>query len=72
MAKVTSTVLKERVGKQFPTRLKRGLGLTKQILDHNQDNPSDKIKFPTGIDLHKWLVDGTLLNNNSFAIAPPN
>ncbi|WP_446365960.1 RNA-guided endonuclease InsQ/TnpB family protein [Coleofasciculus sp. G3-WIS-01] len=33
-----------------------GLGLTKQILDHNQDNPEDKIKFPTGIDLHKWLV----------------
>jgi len=33
-----------------------GLGLTKQILDHNHDNPSDKIKFPTGIDLHKWLV----------------
>ena len=33
-----------------------GLGLTKQILDHNQDNPEDKIKFPTAIDLHKWLV----------------
>ncbi|MEQ9481334.1 RNA-guided endonuclease InsQ/TnpB family protein, partial [Coleofasciculus sp. F4-SAH-05] len=33
-----------------------GLGLTKQILLHNRDNPEDKIKFPTGIDLHKWLV----------------
>jgi len=33
-----------------------GLGLTKQILDHNRDNPGDKIKFPTGIDLHKWLI----------------
>lgn len=33
-----------------------GLGLTKQILDHNRDNPEDKIKFPTAIDLHKWLV----------------
>jgi len=33
-----------------------GLGLTKQILDHNRDNPSEKIKFPTAIDLHKWLV----------------
>ncbi|EDX71886.1 transposase, IS605 family [Coleofasciculus chthonoplastes PCC 7420] len=33
-----------------------GLGLTHQILDHNRDNPEDKIKFPTGIDLHKWLV----------------
>ena len=33
-----------------------GLGLTKQILDHNQNNPKDKIKFPSAIDLHKWLV----------------
>jgi len=33
-----------------------GLGLTKQILDHNRDNASNKIKFPTRIDLHKWLV----------------
>src|SRR5919199_1338674 len=33
-----------------------GLGLTKQILDHNSSNPQDKIKFPTAVDLHKWLV----------------
>ncbi len=33
-----------------------GLDLTKQILDHNQENPKEKIKFPTAIDLHKWLV----------------
>jgi putative transposase len=33
-----------------------GLSLTKQILDHNKANPNDKIKFPTAIDLHKWLV----------------
>ena len=33
-----------------------GLGLTKQILDHNKANPEDKIKFPTAVDLHKWLV----------------
>ena len=33
-----------------------GLGLTKQILDHNKANPNEKIKFPTAIDLHKWLV----------------
>jgi len=33
-----------------------GLGLTKAILDNNQANPHDKIKFPTAIDLHKWLV----------------
>jgi len=33
-----------------------GLGLTKQILDNNKAHPSHKIKFPTAIDLHKWLV----------------
>lgn len=33
-----------------------GLGLTKQILDNNKSHPDDKIKFPTAIDLHKWLV----------------
>jgi len=33
-----------------------GLGLTKQILDHNKANPQDKIKFPTAPSLHKWLV----------------
>lgn len=26
------------------------LALTKQILDHNQNNPNEKIKFPTAID----------------------
>ncbi len=33
-----------------------GLGLTKQILLHNRDNPEERIKFPSAIDLHKWLV----------------
>ncbi|MFM2062496.1 MAG: hypothetical protein RLZZ507_2166 [Cyanobacteriota bacterium] len=34
-----------------------GLALTKQILEHNQkQQPDEKIKFPTAIDLHKWLV----------------
>ena len=34
-----------------------GLSLTKQILDHNQaSQDDDKIKFPSAIDLHKWLV----------------
>lgn len=33
-----------------------GLGLTKELLDHNKTNPTDKIKFPTAVDLHKWLV----------------
>ena len=33
-----------------------GLSLTQKILDNNQNNPESKIKFPTAIDLHKWLV----------------
>ena len=33
-----------------------GLGLTKQILDNNQNNPEEKIRFPSAINLHKWLV----------------
>ena len=33
-----------------------GLALTRSILDHNKTNPEEKIKFPTAIDLHKWLV----------------
>jgi putative transposase len=33
-----------------------GLALTKNILDHNQTNPEDKLKFPSAVDLHKLLV----------------
>ncbi|NJL80611.1 MAG: IS200/IS605 family element transposase accessory protein TnpB [Richelia sp. RM2_1_2] len=33
-----------------------GLALTKQILEHNFLNPDSKIKFPSEIDLHKYLV----------------
>ncbi len=33
-----------------------GLRLTKDILDNNHSHPEDKIKFPTSVDLHKWLV----------------
>ena len=33
-----------------------GLGLTKQILDNNKNHPEEQIKFPSAIDLHKWLV----------------
>ncbi|WP_013325795.1 RNA-guided endonuclease InsQ/TnpB family protein [Gloeothece verrucosa] len=33
-----------------------GLALTKEILDNNKNNPEAHIKFPTSIDLHKWLV----------------
>jgi putative transposase len=30
--------------------------LCQQVIIHNKLNPQDKIKFPTAIDLHKWLV----------------
>ena len=33
-----------------------GLQLCKEILDHNPSNPLNKIKFPSAIDLHKWLI----------------
>jgi putative transposase len=33
-----------------------GLALTFSILDNNKANPNDLIKFPSAIDLHKWLV----------------
>jgi putative transposase len=33
-----------------------GLALCQQILAHNARHPEEKIKFPTAIDLHKWLV----------------
>ncbi|WP_242045337.1 RNA-guided endonuclease InsQ/TnpB family protein, partial [Anabaena catenula] len=34
----------------------QGLALCQQVLIHNRTKPEDKIKFPTAIDLHKWLV----------------
>jgi putative transposase len=34
----------------------QGLALCQQVLIHNKLNPDNKIKFPTAIDLHKWLV----------------
>lgn len=33
-----------------------GLSLCFSILDNNKKTPDAKIKFPTAIDLHKWLV----------------
>jgi putative transposase len=33
-----------------------GHKLCLDILENNKNNPEDKIKFPTAIDLHKWLV----------------
>ncbi|MGL5877565.1 MAG: helix-turn-helix domain-containing protein, partial [Xenococcaceae cyanobacterium] len=43
-----------------------GLGLTKQILDHNCANPDERIKFPSTIDLHKWLVALVKPNNTWY------
>ncbi len=33
----------------------QGLALCKEVIRHNKANPEDKIKFPSAIDLHKWL-----------------
>ena len=33
-----------------------GLAVCKQVLAHNKINAADKIKFPTAVDLHKFLV----------------
>jgi putative transposase len=33
-----------------------GLSAIKFVLDHNKNNPEEKLKIPTAIDLHKWLV----------------
>ena len=33
-----------------------GLWLTEKILKHNQAHPTEKLKFPSAIDLHKLLV----------------
>ena len=33
-----------------------GLALTHAILENNKINPDSKIKFPSAIDLHKYLV----------------
>ncbi|MGK7926104.1 MAG: RNA-guided endonuclease InsQ/TnpB family protein [Spirulina sp.] len=33
-----------------------GLIACQNILQHNQENPDNRLKFPTAIDLHKWLV----------------
>jgi putative transposase len=33
-----------------------GLDLCKKILDHNRENPEDRLRIPSAIDLHKLLV----------------
>jgi putative transposase len=34
----------------------QGLQLIQSVLAHNTENPGSKIKMPSAIDLHKWLV----------------
>ncbi|MBO1349375.1 MAG: transposase [Hormoscilla sp. GUM202] len=46
-----------------------GLGLTKQILEHNRDNPEEKIKFTTAIDLHKKKQGAGMMANHKLAKA---
>jgi putative transposase len=33
-----------------------GLSAIKFVLDHNKNNPEQRLKIPSAIDLHKWLV----------------
>jgi len=33
-----------------------GLSAVKEVLDHNKNNPDNRLKFPSSVDLHKWLV----------------
>jgi putative transposase len=40
-----------------------GLDLCKKILDYNQENPEEKLKFPSAIDLHKFLVKWVKVEN---------
>ncbi|NEQ38179.1 MAG: IS200/IS605 family element transposase accessory protein TnpB [Okeania sp. SIO3I5] len=40
-----------------------GLWLTRNILNHNSNNPGSKLKFPTAIGLHKLLVAMVKPNN---------
>lgn len=33
-----------------------GLSAVKEILQYNKNNPDNKLRFPSSVDLHKWLV----------------
>jgi putative transposase len=43
-----------------------GLDLCKKILDYNLENPSEKLKFPSAIDLHKFLVKWVKVENSWY------
>ena len=40
-----------------------GVALCKQLLAHNKQAPEDKIKFPSSVDLHKFLVATVKVEN---------
>jgi putative transposase len=40
-----------------------GLDLCKKILDYNRENPEEKLRFPSAIDLHKFLVKWVKVEN---------
>jgi putative transposase len=40
-----------------------GLDLCQKILKHNRENPEDKLRFPSAIDLHKFLVKWVKVEN---------
>ena len=40
-----------------------GLDLCQKILEYNLENPGDKLKFPSAIDLHKFLVKWVKVEN---------
>lgn len=42
------------------------LALCNQLINHNKNNPTDKIKFPTAIDLHKLLVASVKAENSWY------
>lgn len=43
-----------------------GLELCKKILDYNQENPDEKLIFPSAIDLHKLLVKWVKAENSWY------
>jgi putative transposase len=44
----------------------QGLALCLAVLDHNRSHSDDQIKFPSAIDLHKWLVASVKADNPSY------
>lgn len=43
-----------------------GLALCKQVLAHNKITTTDKIKFPSSVDLHKFLVATVKVDNHWY------